>query len=91
MGDSTLTNMSTQNTPSHAYRMQEVIDIGFNAENTLDENDTVSLKVGQLADFVRHYCELCQALGDLEIEALSHAEILRQQSKKTARILKGEP
>jgi hypothetical protein len=83
--------MNTQNTPSHAYRMQEVIDIGFNAENTLDENDTVSLKVGQLADFVRHYCELCQALVDHEIEALSHAEILRQQSKKIVRILKGEP
>jgi hypothetical protein len=77
--------------PSHAERMQAILDIAWDAENTLDENDTVSLKVGQLADFARHYCELCQALGDMEIEALSHAEILRQQGKKIVRILKGEP
>ena len=78
-------------TPTHAERMQAIVDLAFDAENALDDNDTVQVKVVELAEFVRHYWALCEALGDQEIEALSHAEILRQQSKKIVRILKGEP
>jgi len=77
-------------TPSHAERMQAIIDLAFDAENALDDNDTVQVKVVELADFVRHYWELYQALKDQELELLSQASVLQQRGNKIERLLKGK-
>jgi hypothetical protein len=77
-------------TPSHAERMQAIIDLAFDAENALDDNDTVQVKVVDLADFVRYYWELYQALKTQELELLSHAAILQQRGNKIERLLKGK-
>ena len=69
-------------TPSHAERMQAIIDLAFDAENALDDNDTVQIKVVELAEFVRHYWAL--------YEALSQASVLQQRGNKIERLLKGK-
>ena len=77
-------------TPTHAERMQAIVDLAFDAENALDDNDTVQVKVVELAEFVRHYWALCEALIDQELEALSQASILQQTGNKIERLLKGK-
>jgi hypothetical protein len=77
-------------TPSHAERMQAIIDLAFDAENALDDNDTVQVKVVELAEFVRHYWALYEALIDQELEGLSQASVLQQRSKQIERLLKGK-
>ena len=77
-------------TPSHAERMQAIIDIAFDAENALDDNDIVQVKVVELAEFVRHYWALYEALIDQELEGLSQASVLQQRSKQIERLLKGK-
>ena len=77
-------------TPSHAERMQAIVDLAFDAENALDDNDTVQVKVVELAEFVRHYWALCEALRDQGLEALSQASILQQTGNKIERLLKGK-
>jgi hypothetical protein len=77
-------------TPTHAERMQAIIDLAFDAENALDDNDTVQIKVVELAEFVRHYWALYEALIEQELEALSHASVLQYRGSKIERLLKGK-
>lgn len=47
---------------THAERMQKMIDTVFDCENRMEDNGTVQLKVGELAEFVRHYLAIRTAL-----------------------------
>jgi hypothetical protein len=77
-------------TPSHAERMQAIIDLAFNAENALDDNDTVQLKVGEFVEFARHYCAITDQLDEciqcFKLNAKTHLTF----AKETEKILKEE-
>jgi hypothetical protein len=76
--------------PSHAERMQAIIDLAFNAENALDDNDTVQLKVGEFVEFARHYCAIADQLDEciqcFKLNAKTHLTF----AKETEKILKEE-
>lgn len=48
--------------PTHAERMQAILDIAWDVENRLQDDETVQLKVGAFAEFARHYYEMQEKL-----------------------------
>jgi hypothetical protein len=75
---------------THAERMQKVIDNAFDAENRLDDSETVQLQVGELAEFARHYLAIkgtLQAAVDDTRQRMNDAESALSTAEK---LLKGE-
>lgn len=76
--------------PTHAERMQAVLDIAWDVENRLEDDETVQLKVGAFVEFARHYCLLRE---ELEYEAsLFEGEkaIMEVRQREITKSLKGE-
>ena len=48
--------------PTHAERMQAMLDIAWDVENRLEDDETVQLKVGEFVEFARHYCAMQEKL-----------------------------
>lgn len=48
--------------PSHAERMQAMLDIAWDVENRLEDDETVQLKVGAFVEFARHYYAMQEKL-----------------------------
>jgi hypothetical protein len=77
--------------PSHAERMQAILDIAWDAENRLDDNETVQLKVGEFVEFARHYYELQQELIECVNYYKSNAKSSLVVAGKIEKLLNGEP
>jgi len=76
--------------PPHAERMQKVIDIAFDAENRLEDGETVQLKVGDLAAFARHYCNLRDAIESAKESTKLRIIAAQETLELTEKLLKGE-
>jgi hypothetical protein len=76
--------------PTHAERMHKVIDIAFDAEDRLEDGETVQITVGDLSAFVRHYCHLRNNV-DANISSREY-EISRMAENNAfaKKLLKGE-
>jgi len=76
--------------PSHAERMQAMLDIAWDAENRLEDDETVQLKVGEFVEFARHYCAIADQLDEciqfFKLNAKTHLTF----AKETEKILKEE-
>ncbi len=77
--------------PSHADRMQSMLDTAWYAENRLDDNETVQLRVGAFVEFARHYCAISDQLDEciqcFKLNAKTHLIF----AEETEKILKGKP
>jgi superfamily II DNA/RNA helicase len=76
--------------PSHAERMQVILDIAWDVENRLDDNETVQLKVGEFVEFARHYYELQQELLECVSYYKSNAKSSLVVAEQIEKLLKGE-
>ncbi len=76
--------------PTHAERMQAVMDIAWDVENRLENDETVQLKVGAFVEFARHYVKMQDALEMQEIDRLQLATQHKQHAKSIELLLKGE-
>ena len=79
-----------QSIPSHSERMQAVLDIAWDAENRLQDDETVQLKVGAFVEFARQFVNMQDLLEMQEIDCLQLAEQCRQNAKKIKDVRKGE-
>jgi len=76
--------------PTNAERMQKIVDAAFDAENRLTDDETVQFRVGDMAEFVRHYLalqEILQRIVDANKEYLRYAQTSIETTEK---LLKGE-
>jgi len=76
--------------PSHAERMQVILDIAWDVENRLDDDETVQLKVGEFVEFVRHYCEFQQELIECVNYYKSNAKSSLVVAEKIEKLLNGQ-
>lgn len=76
--------------PSHAERMQVILDIAWDVENRLQDDETVQLKVGAFVEFARHYWAMQEKLE----HALENAKKRMLDTELTIdairKLLKGE-
>jgi hypothetical protein len=77
--------------PSHAERMQAILDIAWDAENRLEDDETVQLKVGEFVEFARHYYEMQQELLECVNYYKSNAKSSLVVAEKIEKLLNGEP
>jgi hypothetical protein len=77
-------------TPSHAERMQVMLDIAWDAENRLEDDETVQLKVGEFVEFARHYYEMQQELIECVSYYKSNAKSSLVVAEQIEKLLKGE-
>jgi hypothetical protein len=77
--------------PSHAVRMQAILDIAWDVENRLQDDETVQLKVGAFAEFARHYCAIKDQLDEciqcFKLNAKTHLIF----AEETEKVTKGKP
>lgn len=76
--------------PSHAERMQAVLDIAWDVEGRLKPHETVELTVGAFVEFARHYVQL---RDELEYEASlfdGRNAIMEVRQREITKALKGE-
>lgn len=77
--------------PSHAERMQAILDIAWDVENRLQDDETVQLNVGAFVEFARHYCAIKDQLDEciqcFKLNAKTHLIF----AEETEKILKGKP
>ncbi len=77
--------------PSHAERMQAILDIAWDVENRLENDETVQLKVGSFVEFARHYCAIKDQLDEciqcFKLNAKTHLIF----AEETEKIRKGKP
>lgn len=77
--------------PTHAERMQAMLDIAWDVENRLEDDETVQLKVGEFVEFARHYWAMQEKLE----YALENAKKRMLDTELTIdairKLLKGEP
>jgi hypothetical protein len=76
--------------PTHADRMQKMIDIAFDAENRLEDGEVVQLPVGELAAFVRHYVALVKRLEAISEDDKLTSGKYASSSESIEKLLKGE-
>lgn len=76
--------------PTHAERMQKVIDNTFDAENRLEPHETVQFTVEDMAAFVRHYCKLRDALQSFIDANKQYVRDSSEATELTEKLLKGE-
>ena len=75
---------------THAERMQKVIDTAFEAENHYQDDEHITVRVGELAEFVRYFLALRASLEcgiTRTRKQISEAEYALEQREK---LLKGE-
>lgn len=76
--------------PSHAERMQAILDIAWDVESRLEYDETVQLKAGAFVEFARHYCAIKDQLDEciqcFKLNAKTHLIF----AEETEKILKGE-
>jgi hypothetical protein len=77
-------------TPSHAERMQVMLDIAWDAENRLEDDETVQLKVGEFVEFARHYYEMQQELIECVNYYKSNAKSSIDVAESIEKLMKGE-
>lgn len=75
--------------PTHAERMQAMLNIAWDVENRLQDDETVQLKVGAFVEFARHYCAIKDQLDEciqcFKLNAKTHLIF----AEETEKILKG--
>lgn len=75
--------------PTHAERMQAMLDIAWDVENRLQDDETVQLNVGAFVEFARHYCAIKDQLDEciqcFKLNAKTHLIF----AEETEKILKG--
>ena len=76
--------------PTHAERMQAVLDIAWGVENCLEGNETVQLKVGDFVEFARHYDQLRESIIDLMRGMQDSNNQAKIDMEKAEKLLKGE-
>ena len=76
--------------PSHAERMQAMLDIAWDVENRLEDDETVQLKVGEFVEFARHYYEMQQELIECVNYYKSNAKSSLVVAEKIEKLLNGE-
>lgn len=76
--------------PTRAERMQSVLDVAWDVENRLQDDETVQLKVGAFVEFARQFVNMQDLLEMQEIDCLQLAEQCRQNAKKIEDVRKGE-
>ena len=78
------------NKDTHERRMQAILNIAWDVENRLENDETVQLKVGEFVEFARHYCAIIDQLDEciqcFKLNAKTHLTF----AKETEKILKGE-
>jgi ASC-1-like (ASCH) protein len=78
------------NKDTHERRMQNMLNIAWDVENRLQDDETVQLKVGDFVEFARHYCAIADQLDEciqcFKLNAKTHLTF----AKETEKILKGE-
>ena len=76
--------------PTHADRMQAMLDIAWDVENRLQDDEAVQLKVGAFVEFARHYWAMQEKLE----HALENAKKRMLDTELTIdairKLLKGE-
>jgi len=50
------------NKDTHERRMQNMLNIAWDVENRLEDDETVQLKVGDFVEFARHYYAMQEKL-----------------------------
>ena len=71
--------------PTHAERMQKIVDTAFDAENRYQNDEHITVRVGELAEFVRHYLAIRAALEkavDDTTQRILDAEEAVEKTKK---------
>jgi hypothetical protein len=76
--------------PTHAERMQAMLDIAWDSENRLEPHETVQLKVGAFVEFARHYYEMQQELLECVNYYKSNAKSSLDVAESIEKLLKGE-
>lgn len=78
------------NKDTYERRMQAILNIAWDVENRLENDETVQLKVGEFVEFARHYCAIIDQLDEciqcFKLNAKTHLTF----AKETENILKGE-
>ena len=78
------------NKDTHEHRMQAMLDIAWDVENRLEDDETVQLKVGQFVEFARHYYELQQQLVKyIEVDRRNGKAFI-YEADAAEKLLKGE-
>lgn len=74
----------------HAERMQKIVDTVFAAENNFEDDQFIPMKVGDLAEFVRHYITIRESL-DIVTSDIKRSIIDSQEAVAgIEKLLKGE-
>lgn len=76
--------------PSHAERMQAILDIAWDVENRLEGDETVQLKVGEFIEFARHYDQLRESIIDFMRGMQDRGNQAKIDMEKAEKLLKGE-
>jgi len=76
--------------PSHAERMQATLDIAWDVENRLEDDENVQLKVGEFVEFARHYYEMQQELLECVNYYKSNAKSSLVVAESIEKLLKGD-
>ena len=78
------------NKDTHERRMQNMLNIAWDVENRLQDDETVQLKVGEFVEFARHYWLISDQLDEciqcFKLNAKTHLSF----AKETEKILKGD-
>ena len=77
------------NKDTYERRMQAILNIAWDVENRLENDETVQLKVGEFVEFARHYCAIIDQLDEciqcFKLNAKTHLTF----AEETEKILKG--
>lgn len=75
---------------THAERMQAVLEIAWDVENRLEDDETVQLKVGSFVEFARHYCLLRDELEYEQSLFEGKKAIMEVRQRNIEKTLKGK-
>jgi len=76
--------------PSFQERIQSVLDIAWDVENRLSDDETVQIKVGAFVEFARHYVAMRDALAREAQSMRNFAGMNIGCAELTEELLKGE-
>jgi len=76
--------------PTRAERMQAVLEIAWDVENRLQDDETVQLKVGALVEFARQFVKMQESIIDLMRGMQDRGNQAKIDMEKAEKILKGE-
>lgn len=78
------------NKDTYERRMQAILNIAWDVENRLEDDETVQLKVGDFVEFARHYCKMQQELVECVNYYKSNAKSSLYVAESIEKLLKGE-